>query len=141
MTLKIQPVDINYVNQVWHLVEPFIEEALQKGEQGTDANYTAAHIQVFLTTGAWLLVVAVDEQNVVQGAATISFLNYPLHRVAFITAIGGKLITNDETFAQFSALLKQRGATKIQGFTRESMVRLSTKYGFKPVNTLIEVKI
>lgn len=141
MTLSIQTVDVNYVNQVWPLVEPFIAEALQKGQQDNDSNYTTAHIQVYLTTGAWLLLVAVDEQNILYGAATISFLNYPLHRVAFITTIGGKLITNDETFAQFSSLLKQRGATKIQGFTRESMVRLSTKYGFKPVNTLIEVKI
>lgn len=141
MILNLQPVDTNYVSQVWHLVEPFIEEALQKGEQGTDANYTAAHIQVFLTTGAWLLVVAVDEQNVIQGAGTVSFLNYPLHRVAFITSVGGKFMINEDTFAKFSAIVKQRGATKVQGFTRDSMARLSAKCGFKPVNTLIEVKI
>ena len=141
MTLKIQPVDINYVNQVWHLVEPFIDEALQKGEPGFDHNYATSHVQVFLTTGAWLLIVAVDEQNVIQGAGTVSFLNYPLHRVAFITSVGGKFMINEDTFAKFSAIVKQRGATKVQGFTRDSMARLSAKCGFKPVNTLIEVKI
>ena len=141
MKLSIQSIDTNYVNQVWHLVEHFLAEALEKGGRIEDANYTLQHVRVYLTTGAWLLVVAVDEQGVIQGASTISFLNYPLHRVAFITTIGGKLITNEDTFAQFSNLLRQRGATKVQGFTRESVARMSAKYGFKPITTLVEVKI
>ena len=141
MNLIIQPIDTNYVSQAWPLVEKFIADALVKGGQEEDANYTLAHVQVYLTTGAWLLIVATDEQGMVHGAATVSFLNYPLHRVAFITTIGGKLITNEDTFAQFSNLLRQRGATKIQGFTRESVIKLSAKYGFKPITTLVEVKI
>ena len=141
MSFKIQAVDANYVSQVWHLVEPFIAEALTKGESSDSANYEVPHVQVYLTTGAWLLVVAVDENNAIQGAATVSFLNYPVHRVAFVTAIGGKLISNEDTFTQFSNLLKQRGATKIQGFARESVVRLWGRYNFKPINTLVEVRI
>jgi hypothetical protein len=88
-----------------------------------------------------MLLVAVDEDNTVHGAATVSFINYPLSRVAFITAIGGKLISNDETFEQLKALLKQRGATKIQGFGREAIVRLWKRYNFEPRNTLVEVTI
>lgn len=141
MNLTVQPVDTNYVSQVWPLVEPFIVEALSKGETEDEINYNVHHVQGFLTTGAWLLLVIIDENSEVHGACTVSFLNYPIHRVAFITAIGGKLVSNQDTFTQLSKVLKQRGATKIQGFARESVVRLWNRYGFKPVNTLVELKI
>ena len=141
MSLKISYVDTNYVQQVWPMVKPFIEEAMTKGGDFPDwaENYNVDHIQSFLTSGAWLLVVAADEEGKVHGATTISFINYPMHRVAFVTAIGGKLISSQETFEQFKALLKTRGATKIQGYGRDAIVRLWKRYNFEPRNTLVEV--
>lgn len=143
MSLRISHVDTNYVQQVWPMVKPFIEEAMTKGGDFPDwaQNYTVDHIQSFLTSGAWLLVVAADEEGAIHGATTISFINYPMHRVAFVTAIGGKLISSQETFGQFKALLKHRGATKIQGYGRDSIVRLWKRYDFEPRNTLVEVLI
>jgi len=38
--------------------------------------------------------------------ATVSFANYPKNRVAFITLIGGKLISNQDTFAQLMQHIK-----------------------------------
>jgi hypothetical protein len=143
MNLSIRPVDVNYIQQTWPLVKPFIDEAMEKGGDFPDwaAGYTVDHIQVFLTSGQWLLLVAIDESNVIHGAATVSFINYPLHRVAFVTSIGGKLISNKNTVEQLKSLLKQRGATKIQGYGREAIVRLWKRYNFEPRNTLVEVLI
>ena len=143
MSLKIRHVETNYVQQVWPMVKPFIEEAMTKCGDFPDwaHDYTADHIQSFLTNGAWLLVVAVSEEGEIQGATTISFINYPMHRVAFVTAIGGKLISSQDTFDQFKALLKLRGATKIQGYGRDAIVRLWKRYNFEPRNTLVEVLI
>ena len=125
------------------MVEGYLTEALEKGHDFPEwANsYNISHIQMFLTSGQWLLVVAVDEEGKIQGATTVSFINYPLHRVAFVTAIGGKLISNQDTFEQFKNLLKARGATKIQGYGREAIVRLWKRYKFEPRNTLVEVLI
>jgi hypothetical protein len=86
-------------------------------------------------------LVAVDEENKIHGAATVSFSNYPMNRVAFITLIGGKLIANQDTFEQFKTVLKQRGATKVQGYGRESIVRLWRRLGFEPRTTLVEVQL
>jgi hypothetical protein len=61
--------------------------------------------------------------------------------VAFVTAIGGKLISSQETFDQLKTLLKLRGATKIQGYGRDAIVRLWKRYDFEPRNTLVEVLI
>jgi len=143
MNLTIRQVDTIYVQQVWPMVKPFLEEAMAKGGDFPDwaQDYTVEHIQSFLTNGAWLLVVAADEENKIHGAATVSFINYPVHRVAFVTAIGGKLISSQETFEQFKALLKHRGATKIQGYGRDAIVRLWKRYDFEPRNTLVEVLI
>lgn len=139
MNLRVQAVDSAYVHQVWPMVTGYIEDALRKSEDAAD--YNIHHVQMFLATGQWLLLVATDEDNAVHGAATVSFINYPLSRVAFITTIGGKLVSSDETFEQLKALMQQRGATKIQGFGREAIVRLWKRYNFEPKTTLVEVKI
>ena len=139
MNLSIRPVDTIHVQQVWPLVEEYLKAALEK--DGTCTDYNIHHVQMFLTTGQWMLLVAVDEDNTVHGAATVSFINYPLSRVAFITTTGGKEIAGPELLAQLKAIVKQHGATKIQAFGRDSMVRLLSKSGFQPRNTLVEVGV
>lgn len=139
MSISIQPVDTNFVQRIWPMVEGYLQSALDKGEGPAD--YNIHHVQMFLTSGQWLLVVAVDEDNVVHGAMTVSFINYPMSRVAFITATGGKGVVNSASLAQLKSIVQARGATKIQAFGRESMVKLLAKSGFEPRTTLVEVTI
>jgi hypothetical protein len=143
MNLKISPVGVEYIAQTWPFVAPFLEEALTKGDPVPEwsDNYNLSHVQGFLTSGAWTLLVAVDESNVIHGAATVSFANYPMNRVAFITLIGGKLISNKDTFEQMSNILRFSGATKIQGMARPAIARLWKRYGFEERTTLVEVKL
>ena len=143
MTLQIQPVSANYVAQVWPQVKDFLQEALVKGDPVPEwsDNYDISHVQGFLTSGAWELVVAADEQGVIHGCCTVSFANYPKNRVAFITLIGGKLISNQDTFAQLSNILRLAGATKIQGAAREAIARLWSRYGFKERYRIVETNI
>jgi hypothetical protein len=141
MKLTVRSVDVNYVQQTWPLVNSYLEDALTKGNDFPEwaPCYNIDHVQQYVTAGQWLLLVAVDEQTQIHGACTVSFINYPLHRVAFITCIGGKLISNQETFSQLKLLLKSHGATKIQGSGREAIVRLWKRYNFEPRNNLVEV--
>ena len=104
-------------------------------------DYDLEQVKVYLSQGSWNLLVAVDEQGAVQGAATVTFLNYPNDRVAFITFIGGKLISNKDTFGQLKDLLKANGATKIQGAARESIARLWSRYGFEERYRIVETNI
>jgi hypothetical protein len=103
-------VETANVSQVWPMVEPFLLQSINSSPDFPEwyPNYNIHHLQMFLTNGAWLLIVEVDDAGKICGACTVSFVNYPLHRVAFITAIGGKLITSQEMFQQLKALLKQR---------------------------------
>lgn len=139
MILKVQPVSVQLVNQAWEKVEPFIKLVEEKA--GDTADYTTEQIKVYLALGEWMLMVATDENNEVHGAATVSYINYPNARVAFITTMGGKLITGDDTFDQMCRLLKANGATKVQAISRESAARLWKRFGFEDKATLVEFKL
>ena len=134
--LKIQTVDIKYLPQVWPMVQAYIEAATKH----TD-DYSADQIKVFLSTGAWILIVAVDELQQVHGAATISIENGPNHRTAMITTIGGKGIVRKDTFEQLHFMLKSFGVTRLQGFARDSLVRLYSQHGLVKKSNLVEIKI
>lgn len=133
----VQHVPVEFVAQTWPLVEKYISSAEKFG--GDD--YTAEQIKVYLAKNLWTLLVAVDENNQVQGAATVAFQNYPNDRVAFVTTMGGTMMVNEEVLSGLKQALKGFGATKIQGAMRQSMVRLSKKVGFVERYTVVELKI
>ena len=133
----VKHVSVNYCAQVWPSVEKYIIDALQYG--GDD--HKLDQIKAFVCSGQWLLLIAVDEQGAIHGAATITFLNMPNDRIAFITFIGGRLISNRDTYAQMVNIFKQLGATKIQGAARESIARLWSRYGFEERYRIVEAKI
>ena len=135
--MNIQLVPLSLIHQTWPLVERFIADALQWGED----DYTVEQVKVYITKGDWMLVVAVDEGGVIHGASAVNIYNMPNNRVAFVVAIGGKLISSNETYAQFRALLKSFGATKIQGVARESIARLWKRYGFRERYILVEADL
>lgn len=124
--MKIQHVDVNYTNQIWPQVEKFIDAALVYQD-----DYNIEHAKLYVTNGTWMLIVAIDDDQVIHGAATIQFYNRPKDRVAFVVTMGGKLITGQETYKQFVALLKAFGATYIEGASRESAARLWERFGLK----------
>ena len=126
MNLTIQYVPTEHVAQSWGQVEKFLADALK---HGTD-DYNIDQLKAMTCMGQQLLLVAVDEDLKVHGAATISFINYPNHRVAFITYIGGRLVSNPGTFEQMCNILKQFGATAIEGAVNEAVGRLWRRYGF-----------
>ena len=137
MTLNVQLVPLSLIHQTWHLVEKFIEDALKWGED----DYTIEQARQNIADGKWMLVVAVDEQQVIHGAAAINIYNMPNFRVAFVIAMGGRLITSPEMYKQFCNILKSFGATKIRGVSRESVARLWQKFGFRERYILVEADL
>ena len=137
MTLQVQLVPLSLIHQTWSLVDEYLEEALKWGED----DYTIEQVKVYITKGDWMLLIAVDEEKNIHGAAAVNIYNMPNDRVAFVVAIGGKLISSDETYVQLCTLLKSFGATKLQGVARESIARLWKRYGFKERYILVEAKL
>lgn len=121
----VQQVPTDFVQQAWPLVEKYIAGALHFSQ----GDYTLEQAKVYITSGAWTLYVAVDEHNQIRGAASVRFDNMPNARVASVTTIGGRLMTGEGTWNQFTELLRQRGATRVEGAVRASMAKLWERYG------------
>lgn len=124
---------VNNVQQAWSQVENLLASAMVH----VDGEYTLDQLKVMCVDGNQTLLVAVDDDNKIQVAFTIQWINYPNDRVAFITAIGGK--TDLDGFNQLKDWVKASGGTKIQGATFESVARLwKMKLGFKQKYTIME---
>jgi hypothetical protein len=132
--MRVQTVSAEYVVQIWSAVAPYIERALQY----TD-DYNLDQVKVFLTTGSWVLLVAVDDLQQIHGAATVAFNNGVNYRTAFITTIGGKGIVNADVFGQMVNILRKMGATRIQGYARDSLTKLYIRYGLSNKANLVEI--
>ena len=134
MNLTVQPVNVAYFHQTWPLVEGLFEKA-NKYDSG---DYTLDQIKGLLANGSWVLLVAIDEENVIHGAASVSFYNMPNYRVGFITAMAGKAIVNEAVYEQVCSFIKANGATRVQCAARESAARLYKQVGMQERHIIME---
>jgi hypothetical protein len=133
--MKILRIPPDQIAQRWQEIAPFIKDSL--AHSGGD--FTIDQVKVYVSSGQWLTLGVFEEKLL--GVIAVQFSNMPNDRVAFITAIGGKNITNSDTFNQFQTILKAHGATKIQGGVRESVARLWRRLGFSQRYILVEHKL
>ena len=134
--MKLYIVPTQQVQRFWHLAEPLLQKALEKGNN----EFTADQLKLLVTQGQQqLLLVMKDEICYV--ALTVQFINYPNDRIAYITYIGGK--NTKAGFEQFKQWAKEQGCTAIQGSTKyESIARLWNRlYGYQKKYQLMELKL
>jgi hypothetical protein len=134
--MKVQTVGVEYITQIWLAVAPYIERGLQY----TD-DYSLDQVKVFLTTGTWILLVAVDDLQQIHGVATVAFHNGVNDRTAIITSLGGKGVVNQNIFDQVCRIVRGMGATRVQVYTRDSAIRLYEQVGLNKKATLMEIKL
>lgn len=135
---RIEVVPANYVYHVWDRVEPFIARGLAK----SGGEYTTEHIKMYLTRSEQTLVIVIDDALEIHGAVTIHFNNYPNARVAFVTSVGGKMMTDKDLWAQFENWLRQTGTTAVRGAAYESVARLWRKaFGTETRYVIVEKKL
>lgn len=135
--MRVYPLNVEYIHLHWNVIEGYLRPALELSEVN---DYNIDQLKVFLTNRQWVLYV-VERDNKIAGCISVAFSDMPNSRIAFVTAIGGKFISDKEAFAVFKSLLKASGATKIQGMARESVARLWRRIGFDNKQILVEYKL
>jgi hypothetical protein len=135
--MNIQHVPVEFAAQTWDLVRGFLSES----QQYAQGDYTLDQVQMYVCTGQWLLLVAVDDAQKIHGAMTVEFINKPTKRVAFVTGTGGKFIINEETFKQLENVCRARGATVIECAARDSVAKLLTRFGFEEKYRILGVAL
>ncbi len=135
---KVQPVPREYVHATWPLVEKYVSSAMAYSA----GEYTAEQLKGMLAHGMQQMVVVVDDDGTIRGAATVEFVNFPQMRVAFVTSIGGRMISSKDNWDQFAAWMKSMGATHCRGAAREEIARLwKQKFGFEEVYRIVEKEL
>jgi hypothetical protein len=136
--MKLKNIIQGHIQAMWPQVKEYIESALKF----SGGEYTAEQLKVLLVRGEQTLLVVVDDENNIHGCTTVQLIDYPNFRVAFITSIGGRLISTPESFQDLVNWAKFNGATKIQGAARESIERLWRKlYKFERRYAIVEKDI
>ena len=132
---QVQIVAPAYVYHVWDKVKPLLEVAFINFD---NADYNVEHLKVDLINGNQHLFLVIEDEKIL-GAYTIELINYANHRVAHITAIGGKDMITKETVEQCENWAKANGATKIRAFAQDGQARLfKIKMGLIPVTHVVE---
>jgi hypothetical protein len=134
--MNVQYVPVHHVNQTWPFVSEFLQSAIE--QQSGNKDYTLEQVQVYVSSGQWVLLVATEDEKVI-GAATVNLFNRPNHRVAFITYIGGRLIVSKESFKKMFKVLQTYGATSIEGAVNDAVARLWQRFGFVEKYKIVEV--
>jgi hypothetical protein len=137
MTISIKYVPLANVDQTWEFIEKYVESTIPFN----GGDYTVDQIRLYLNTGQWLLIVAVNESNKILGAAGVSFVNFPNYRAGYVNFMAGKLICSKATYEEFCAILRSHGATRVRGAARDSAARLYAKFGLKERYKIVEAKI
>lgn len=135
--MNVQYVPVEAIHVVWNDIAPFLGAAFEHSK----GDYTLDQAKVYLSTGEWQALVALDDENKVQGAAAIHFYNRPNDRVAYIIALGGKLVTSQENVDQVKAFCASKGATAIEAAMRDATFRLWSRYGFEEKYRIVGVKL
>lgn len=131
--LDLRIVPRTHIQQTWHEVDVMLDKALAHSA----GEYNLDQLKLLLVEGKQVLLVLVDGENKIETAFTVEWINHPNHRIAFLTAIGGK--TDLNAFNQFKEWVKVNGGTKIQGAAFESVARLwKRKLGFENRYIIVE---
>lgn len=134
MFVRVVPPEM--VPQRWSEVEPWFRPGMNYAQ----GDYELAHIQMYLSQGQWALFI-IEDGDGTAGAVAVQFFNRPTSRVAFVTALGGRLVLNPDTFGQLKAICKQYGATHFEGAVRESVARLCSRLGLAEKYRIVGVEL
>jgi hypothetical protein len=132
--MLVKQVPKELIKQVWSQASGYINNALEFA----DEDYSLDDVKNYLISGQWSLLIVIDSDSKLRGAITVVYAKYPNNKVAYITAIGGKWISDKESYQNFVNVLKDNGATKIQGAARESVARLWRRLGFREKHIIVE---
>ena len=132
---SVQIVAPEYIHTIWDVVEPMLKTAFINFP---NADYDVEHIKVLIIEQLQYLFVVVEDEKII-GAFTVEVINYPNHRVAHTTCMGGKGIFDKDTVKQYEDWAKLQGVTKIRAYAQDAQARLfKLKMGLEPVTHVVE---
>ena len=136
MKSKLVVIAPQYVHKYWHLAEPLLKKAIDKGQ----GEFTLEDLRFVCSKGEQQLIfIMVD--NVCKCAFTTMQYNFPSYRSMYISYIGGR--NTKEGWQEFLNYTKEQGCDRVTGSAvTESVAKLWAKlYGFERKYITVEFKL
>jgi hypothetical protein len=124
---KVEQIKVERLDAIWPTCSHFLAAGLAMGEGEMDLS----QLRQSIVLGNVELLVGLDTQSEVVGAMALQFINFANFRVANVLTIGGtSIVASKLHWEQVKQWLKQRGASKVQGFCQPAQARLWRRMGF-----------
>lgn len=136
MSLTVQQIDSNYIDQVFPAVEHFIAAGLKD-----IGDCTAEDTKEYLERGDWQLFAAFDTDNAIKGVYVTTYNHSPAGKIAIVISAAGKQLASIEVFGQLCEVFKASGAIRVQALAKESAARLYKRVGFESKAILVEMEL
>ncbi|CAK0748946.1 conserved hypothetical protein [Gammaproteobacteria bacterium] len=132
---SVQLVAPGHILGLWKTVWPMLNVAFINYEYG---DYDIEQLKVLLMKEFQLLFVVVEDNKII-GCFTVEIINFPNHRVAHTTTMGGKGVFDKNTVKQYEEWCRAQGITKIRAFAQDAQARLfKMKLGLNAVTHVVE---
>lgn len=130
---ECKPQDID---KAWRDGAHILSEATKWAER----EITASQLKMMLARNERTLIGARDEAGV-KGWAAVQVQQLPNIRTLYVFAMAGRGICSAEGFLLLKQYAIHHGCSSIRGAQRDEMVRLSRRFGAKPLYTVIEIEV
>jgi hypothetical protein len=127
---NISLVPVDYVDQVWGTVEPYLKKALKY----TVGKYEPEDVRSLVVDYGYPLWIAFDDEGI-KGAVITRFIQYPRKKYLFLEFCGGR-----DGFSWKAPMLdvlrswaKDNGCDGIEGAGRAGWRKVFEKDGYKPI--------
>lgn len=123
--VTVAQVPFAHVHQTWPQVEKFFAAVVPH----SGGDFTLEQMRGKVCTNEWALITATRNGEII-GMASVTYINKLNHRVAFIPALGGEGITNEDNWVALKAIFARNGATYVEAAMRPATLRLWQQLGF-----------
>lgn len=127
---QVSLVPVEYVDQVWGTVEPYLKKALKYAA----GKYAPEDVYSLVVDYGYPLWVAFDDEGI-KGAVITRFIQYPRKKYLFLEFCGGR-----DGFSWKAPMLdvlrswaKDNGCDGIEGAGRAGWRKVFEKDGYKPI--------
>lgn len=133
MLYQITP---NQLPQVWPIAAPMLQRAIDLDPE----LITIEQVEYSVRTGRVFLLVW-KEEDVITGAVTVEFIDYPRERVAHVNLMGGQGIVRTYVFDAAKDWMRAYGATTAQCWAKGTLVNMYEKMGMTNTHQVMRVKL
>jgi len=133
MLYQITP---NQLPQVWSIAAPMLQRAIDLDPD----LITIEQVEYSVRTGRVYLLVW-KEDDVITGAVTVEFIDYPRERVAHVNLMGGQGIVRKHVFDAAKDWMRAYGATTAQCWAKGTLVNMYEKMGMENTHQVMRVKL